>query len=210
MVNRTSGKSGKNDPFSFVNVARRKRNQKIVFLVLTAFLALGLVGSSALWLFSPDTAPADMGQVQQEIPPEQQITALEEQLKDNPEDPALLGQLAELYWQAGRGNDAVEQYLKAVEIVPDDVKLRQDLALTYYLLGDYNDAVRQIEEILTREPQNATAHYYLGQFYAYRSDDGRDVEKGIAELEKFIGIAKEGLEVDKAKQMLEELKPGTD
>ncbi len=211
MVNRTSGRSGKNDPFSFVNVARRKKNQKIVFIVLTAFLALGLVGSSVLWLLSPDIAPADMGQgQQQELPPEQQIAALEEQLKDNPGDPALLRQLAELYWQAGRGRDAVDQYLKAVEILPDDVKLRQDLALTYYLLGDYDDAVRQIEAVLAREPQNATAHYYLGQFYAYRSDGGRDVEKGIAELEKFIGIAGEGLEVDKAKQMLEELKPGTD
>lgn len=209
MVNKISGRSGKKDPFSFVSVARRKKNQKIVFIALTAFLALGLVGSSALWLFSPDVSPADIGQVQQETSPEQQITALEEQLKDNPENPALLGQLAELYWQAGRGREAVEQYLKALEITPDDTKLRQDLALTYYLLGDYNDAVRQIETVLAGEPQNATAHYYLGQFYAYRSDEGRDVEKGIAELEQFISIAKEGLEVDKAKQMLEELKPGT-
>ncbi|MFA7467419.1 MAG: tetratricopeptide repeat protein [Desulfotomaculaceae bacterium] len=200
------GKSGKNSPFSFVNVARRKKNQKIVFIVLTAFLALGLVGSSVLWLFSPDSSPADMGQAQQEIPLDQQIAALESQLKDEPQSPELLGQLAELYWQAGRGRDAVDNYLKALEIAPDDIKLRQNLALTYYLLGDYSDAVQQIETVLAKEPQNATAHYYLGQFYAYRSDDGRDVEKGIEALEKFISLSKEGLDVDKAQQMIKELK----
>jgi len=211
MVNKTSGKSGKNDPFSFVNVARRKKNQKIVFIVLTAFLALGLVGSSLLWLLSPDSSPAqDVGQVQQQIPLDQQIEALEGQLKDKSESPELLGQLAELYWQAGRGRDAVDNYLKALEIVPDDINLRQNLALTYYLLGDYNDAVQQIETVLAKDPQNATAHYYLGQFYAYRSDDGRDVKKGIEALEKFISLGKEGLDVDKAQQMLKELKPVTD
>lgn len=208
MVNKTSGRSGKSDPFSFVNVARRKKNQKIVFIVLTAFLALGLVGSSLLWLFSPDSSPAqDVGQVQQEIPLDQQIAALEGQLKDKPENPELLGQLAELYWQAGRGRDAVDNYQKALEIVPDDINLRQNLALTYYLLGDYNDAVQQIETVLAKDPQNTTAHYYLGQFYAYRSDDGRDVEKGVEALEKFISLGKEGLDVDKARQMIKELKP---
>ncbi|KJS12000.1 MAG: hypothetical protein JL56_14065 [Desulfotomaculum sp. BICA1-6] len=208
MFKKTSGKSGKSDPFSFVNIARRRKNQKIVFIVLTAFLALGLVGSSLLGLFSPDSNPAqDVGQVQQGIPLDQQIADLEGQLKDKPENPELLGQLAGLYWQAGRGRDAVDNYQKALEIVPDDINLRQDLALAYYLLGDYNDAVQQIETVLVKDPQNATAHYYLGQFYAYRSDDGRDVEKGIEALEKFISLGQEGLDVDKARQMIKELKP---
>lgn len=203
MVNK---KAGKGDPFSFVNVARRKRNQKIVFIVLTAFLALGLVGSSVLYLFSPDnTPPPEAGQVQQEVPLEQQIADLEAQLQEKPRDTSLMVRLAQAYWQAGRGTDAVSTYQKALEIKPGDVQIIQELALTYYLLGEYDDAVKQMETVLAQNPENPTAYYYLGQFYAYRSDDGRDVDKGIQALEKFIELGGEGLDVAKARQMIEEL-----
>ncbi|MCL2336387.1 MAG: tetratricopeptide repeat protein [Firmicutes bacterium] len=209
MANKASGGAGKKDPFSFVNIARRKRNQKIVFLVLTVVLGFGMVASSALWLLTPKPTPANNGQAaQQEAAPEQQIADLEAQLQARPQDLALRTQLAVAYWQAGRAKDAVAQYRKALEINPDDLQVRQALAMTYYLSGDYNAAVQQAGEVLKKDPQNALAHYYLGQFYAYRSDGKRDVKKGAAELEKYISLAKEGPEVDKAKQMLQELKPG--
>lgn len=208
MTKKTTGKTGKSVSSSFVNVARRRRRQKIVFAVLTAFLALGLVGSSVFWAIDfNNSPPPEAGQVQQQIPPEQRIADLEAQLQEDPENVSLLGQLAELYWQTGRGREAVDTYNKALELNPGDHALRQDLALAYYLLGDYENAVQQIETVLEKDPQNATAYYYLGQFYAYRSDDGRDIDKGIEALEKFIELRREGLEVDKARQMIRELQP---
>lgn len=209
MAKKTTGKTGKSVSSSFVNTARRKRRQRIGFAVLTAFLALGLVGSSVFWVFDfGGPTPPEAGQVQQEMPPEQQIADLENRLQEEPDNVSLLGRLAQLYWQTGRGREAVDTYLKALEIKPGDTEMRRDLALTYYLLGDYNDAVQQIEAVLEKDPQDATAYYYLGQFYAYRSDEGRDVDKGIEALEKFVDLRKEGMEVTKARQMIEELKSG--
>jgi len=177
------------------------------FLVLTVFLGLGRVGSSVFWAFDPGSQPPpEASEVQQEMPLEERIADLETRLKEDTRNIQLMKQLASLYWEAGRGEEALETYRRALEIDPGAIDVRRDLALTHYLLGNYDDAVKQIEEVLKQDPQNADAYYYLGQFCAYRSDEGRDVPRGIEMLEKFIEMRGEGLEVEKARQMIDELK----
>ncbi|SFG88368.1 Tetratricopeptide repeat-containing protein [Desulfotomaculum arcticum] len=201
------------NPFSFVNIAKRKKQQKIVFVILTIVLGVGLVGSSMFWAFgsrsnmpqNSDTATAQQQQ-QSEESIDKQITDLEKQVKEKPEDLELLARLAGLYWQNGKGQQAVETYQKALEIKPGDVKLGKDLASTYYLMGQYDHAISQAEQVIKQAPSDAEAHYLLGQFYAYRGDDKRDVQKGLTELEEFIKLQKEGLDVDKAQQMIQSLK----
>ena len=210
MNKKTSDKPDNSMTSSFADLSRKRTRRKLVFLVLTIFIGLGLVGSSFVWIFAPDNKPPQhaAGQAQPGATPEERIAALETRLKEDAGNTELMRQLGGLYWQAGRGAEALEIYLKAVEINPGDSDVRQDLALTYYLLGDYNDAVRQMETILQRDSANEVAYFYLGQFYAYRSDEGRDVDKGIEALEKFISLRQEGLEVEKARGMIEELKAG--
>ncbi|WP_027364449.1 tetratricopeptide repeat protein [Desulfotruncus alcoholivorax] len=203
----------KTDTFSFINVAKRKKQQKIVFLVLTVVLGVGLIGSSMFWAFGsrnniPNNSSETTAQQQQqpEVSIDKQIADLEKQVKEKPDDSDLLGKLAALYWQNGNGQQAVETYKKALEIKPGDGKISKDLATTYYLMGQYDNAISQVEQVVKQTPADAEAHYLLGQFYAYRGDDKREVQKGIKELEEFVKLQKEGLDVDKARQMIQALK----
>jgi cytochrome c-type biogenesis protein CcmH/NrfG len=211
MAKKSTKKTQKGVSSSFVNVAGRKKQQKIVFIILTIVLGVGLVGSSMFWAFGGSNSITDNSaatETQPEVTAEEQIKNLEAMLKEDPKNTELMGRLAELYWQNGKARQAVDTYSRALEIKPGDVRLRKDLALTYYLMGEYDKAVSEIEEVLKQNSSDAQAHYYLGQFYAYRSDGGRDVDKGIKELEEFVRLQKEGIDVQKARQMIEELKSG--
>lgn len=105
MAKKTPTKTGKGVGSSFVNVARRRRTQKMVFLVLTVILGLGLVGSSVFWAFDPGSKPhPEAGEVyQREMPLEERIADLETRLKEDARNMQLMKQLASLYWEAGRG-----------------------------------------------------------------------------------------------------------
>ena len=211
MAKKRSGKQSKKDTFSFVSVAKRKKQQKIVFVVLTVVLGVGLVASSMFWAFgsrnlNTNSNAATAQQQQPEVSIDKQIADLEKQVKENPKDSELLAKLAALYWQNGKGQQAVETYQQALELKPGDAKLNKDLASTYYLMGKYDDAINQVQQVIRQVPSDAEAHYLIGQFYAYRGDDKRDVQKGIKELEEFVSLQKEGLDVDKAKQMIQALK----
>ena len=212
MAKKKTSKNSRNDTFSFVTVAKRKRQQKIIFIVLTVVLGIGLVGSSLAWTLGgssniPNNSNAATAQQQQpEVSVDKQITDLEQQVKEKPKDSELLAKLAALYWQNGKGQQAVETYQKALAIKPGDARISKDLASTYYLMGQYDNAISQAEQVVKQVPSDAEAHYLLGQFYAYRGDDKRNVTKGIKELEEFVKLQKEGLDVDKAQQMIQTLK----
>lgn len=195
------------DMTSVVRLARRSKKQRIGFLVFTIIMGLGLVGSSMMWAFGPSDEEIKQGQNGgAAVTVSERIAQLEGQLKEDPQNTGLMGQLANMYRQNGEDEKAVETYLQALELKPGDARLGKDLALTYYLLGDYNKAITSLEQVLEQNASDAQAYYYLGQFYAYRSDGDRDTQKGIQALEEFVRLQKEGLDVQKAQQMIEELK----
>ncbi|KAF1085965.1 photosystem I assembly protein Ycf3 [Sporotomaculum syntrophicum] len=207
MVEKANKQSSSNSGY-FANLSKKKKRQKIVFGILAFVLGVGLVASSMFWAFGDNNLPTQMADVQQTDTVEQQIAALEAQLKEEPKNTTIMVQLAKLYRDNGDGRKAVENYVKALKIKPGDVDMHKELGITYFLIGDYHQAVVQMKKAIELKPEDAYAHYYSGQFYAFRSDDGRDVARGIAELEEFIRIQKEGPDVEKAKQYIEELKAG--
>ncbi len=209
-MSRKDNKHSSNNFGSFVNLSRKKKRQKIVFGILAAILGAGLVGSSMFWAFGgssllPNAKSAD---VQQTGGIDQQIADLEAQLKGDQQNTALMDRLAKLYRDNGDDQKAVDTYIKALSIKPGDVDMHKALGEAYFLIGNYNQAVVQMQKAIELKPEDAYAHYYAGQFYAFRSDEGRNVAKGIEELKEFIRIQKEGPDVEKAKQYIEELQAG--
>ncbi len=209
MVEKNNKQSANNTGY-FANLSKKKKRQKIIFTILAAVLGVGLVGSSMFWAFGDSNLPTQNQTTneQQTNTAEQQIAVLEAQLKEEQQNTTLMAQLAKLYRDNGNNAKAVDTYVKALKIKPGDVDLRKELSETYFLIGDYHNAVLEIKQAIKLRPGDAYAHYYAGQFNAFRSDDGRDVAKGIAELEEFIRIQKEGPDVEKAKQYIEELQAG--
>ena len=207
MATKDEKKSSSNSGY-FASLSKKKKGKKILLAILAFVLSVGLVGSSMFWAFGDSDIVPQTASEQQINTAEQQIADLEAQIKEEPTNTALIGLLAKLYKDNGDGAKAVENYEKALKIKQNDLDMKKELGVTYFLLGDYHNAALQMQQVIELKPDDAYAHYYVGQFNAFRNDEGRNVAKGIAELEEFIRIQKEGPDVEKAKQYIEELRAG--
>lgn len=181
---------------------RRRKRQKIVFIMLAVVLSVGLIGSSAMWVggdyFSlPEEKKTGLDN------PQETVSSLEAKAKENPGDVQALVGLARAYTDTGRLKEALETYEKAVAQKPDDSSLRLELAFSSFLSNDYNKAITNLEEEIKRHPANKEAYYLYGYVLA---EGKKDYQGGIQQLEKFIELAKEGDDVVKARQTIEEWK----
>jgi cytochrome c-type biogenesis protein CcmH/NrfG len=181
---------------------RKKKFQKIAFIILTIFLSLGLLGTSIGWFFDFRTASAP-SDIQQQQSPEAMIAELEAQVKDRPQDADLAARLARAYLEAGKMDQALQAYEKAVQLKPENGDFRVELALVQFLGGYYDDAAASLQEEIRRHPDNALAHYYYGQVLALGKGD---YEGGIRELERFVQLAGQGEDVTQARKMIAEWK----
>ncbi|MEX1258724.1 MAG: tetratricopeptide repeat protein [Gemmatimonadota bacterium] len=70
--------------------------------------------------------------------------------------------LGDLYMQAGRAEDAVEEYRKALEIRPWFVDIRNRLAQGFVAMGELEDAVDELTLVLAEHPSFLDARVRLG------------------------------------------------
>ncbi len=103
-------------------------------------------------------------------------------LQDSPEVRAAL---AELYLAAGRLDEALEQYAKAVGLSPKEGGLRVRYASALLLKGRAEEAAKVLEEGHRLKPLDAEGWYTLGQAYFVL---GRYKEAGVA-LENAVALA---------------------
>jgi cytochrome c-type biogenesis protein CcmH/NrfG len=93
---------------------------------------------------------------------EKKVAPLLEQLKAQPNDPALLAQIAKVYVAGQQLPQAISYYERAVEADPKQVGNRADLASYLYLTGETDKAIQQLEKAQTYEPSNPQVLFNLG------------------------------------------------
>jgi Flp pilus assembly protein TadD len=86
-------------------------------------------------------------------------------------DAEVLTLLASLYQRAGRSEDAVACYRRAIEADDHHVGAHLDLGLALLSRGEYDQAAPLLERACALQPENAEAHYALG---VLRMDSGDD------------------------------------
>ncbi|NQU31819.1 MAG: tetratricopeptide repeat protein [Bacteroidetes bacterium] len=70
------------------------------------------------------------------------------------------------YLKSNKYNEAIQQYTKALKIVPDLKSAIANLAIAYQKTGDYNKAIISFDHLLTLEPEYPGVIYYnLGEIY---------------------------------------------
>ncbi|MBZ0199140.1 MAG: tetratricopeptide repeat protein [Ignavibacteriaceae bacterium] len=92
----------------------------------------------------------------------QQISQLEEQVKNNPGDTQALVNLAHLKNDSGFFEKAIENYNQYLDIVPNDADARVDMGVCYYNLKNYDLAIAEMEKALKYKPDHQIAHLNLG------------------------------------------------
>jgi cytochrome c-type biogenesis protein CcmH/NrfG len=181
---------------------KRSKLQKAVFIVLTVLIAVGLVVPLASLLQKqPDGGAQDTAPVQQSL--QDRLSELETKAMENPGDKTVLMDLADTYRYMGKPDQAIKTYEQALALDPNDSAVSVDIATVYYLSNKNDQAIAQLQGVLKREPDNKDAHLLMGFVLG---GGKKDYAGGIQEMEKFISLAKEGPDVEKARQVIDEWK----
>lgn len=89
--------------------------------------------------------------------------------------------------EAGRYDEAVDAYMKAVELAPRDAAARRDLGLVLSEAGRLDAAIAQYREAARLEPDKALTRFSLGLLLK----DSGDMEAARRELEKAVELEPE-------------------
>lgn len=90
------------------------------------------------------------------------INALEEKVKQNPDDYQSLLQLAHLKNDSGLYEAAIKNYKTYLEKYPEDADARVDMGVCYFNLKNYTTAIKEMETALNYSPNHQIALLNLG------------------------------------------------
>jgi cytochrome c-type biogenesis protein CcmH/NrfG len=91
-----------------------------------------------------------------------EASGLIEKSKAEPENAALLMQIAAIYQASHQFREAADYVAKALSIDPKNVSARTEMASCLYYCGDADGAVAQLNEVLKSNPKDANALFNIG------------------------------------------------
>jgi len=104
---------------------------------------------------------------------DKQAAPLLARLKGNPNDSALLSQVASVYHGNHQFKEAAAYYEKAVQADPKNVALRTGLASSLYRSGDVDGALEQLDQALRYDPKDANSLFNLGMIRLQGKGDAK-------------------------------------
>ncbi|MFB3915175.1 MAG: tetratricopeptide repeat protein [Terriglobales bacterium] len=136
-----------------------------------------------------------------------QAAPLLEKLKSTPNDPALLADLGNLYYDARQYPDAIDYYQRALTIQPANTNVRTDLGTAMWYLGDADKAIEQFKIALKDEPNKPNTLLNLG---VVQWQGKMDVNGAIASWEKLLAKNPNYENKEQVKQMIAEARKHAD
>jgi tetratricopeptide (TPR) repeat protein len=148
-------------------------------------------------------AQASTAAAPQNTPPPldtQKVAELETRAKAEPENAAVRIEIANLYYDAQKFDQAASWYEAALQITPGDVNASTDLAVCYYMQEQTDRALAQIDRSLQLDGRHAKTLLNQGIIRAW----GKQDLKGAAESwEKVLAVAPDTEEARLAQQGLD-------
>lgn len=177
----------------------RRRDQRLIFWILTVVISAGLVGSSVVWsgLFSAPAPRTPVAQKRSE--PSTTLRELETAAQANPRDVSAYLRLAAAFLEEGEAAKAIDAYRHVLVLDPRNGAARLSLAEIYLAQDKPDEALEQLDALLAVYPDHATALYRRGLLLGLVKGDTR---AGAADLERFVKIAGTGPDVDYAKTLI--------
>ena len=169
----------------------------LAFFFIASFVLVGLGTNVSYNLFDliggQDQQPGG-----QTVDPQDQISAAEREVEENPNDPDAKKELAALYYQSGRYDDAARVLQDGREVAPNDEEIPFLLGQVYLqeaqatpgeeqdkLYRQAGDAFAQAAEI---DPEDETAFLYAGQSY----DQAGETAEAIKYYNGYLDLEPEG------------------
>jgi cytochrome c-type biogenesis protein CcmH/NrfG len=106
---------------------------------------------------SPMPAPARLEEIA-----DAQAAPLLNKLKSNPNDPELLANIGNLYYDAQQYPNAIQFYRRALEVKPAEAAVRTDMGTAYWYMGNADLAIAEFDKALTFAPDNPNTLFNRG------------------------------------------------
>ena len=134
---------------------------------------------------------------------ESRASAMKLTAQQNPTDAVTRVELGNMYFDAGRFQEAAEWYEAALKIHPKDVNASTDLGIAYYYMNQPDKALAQFDKSLQIDAAHGKTLLNIGIVRAF----GKSDLKGAAEAwEKLLQVAPSSEEARAAKQALDGIK----
>jgi tetratricopeptide (TPR) repeat protein len=150
---------------------------------------------------APATAPAS-------APPpplldESKVTAFKSIAEREPANPKPRIELANLYFDSEKYDDAIKWYSEALKLQPNDVNVSTDLGVSYYYTNQADKALEQFSRSLQLDPKHAKTLLNIGVVKAFGKQDLPGAEEA---WQKVVQLAPESPEAQAAKRALDSLR----
>src|ERR687892_136535 len=149
---------------------------------------------------------------QQQPPPvidEGRVQALETVINNDPKNAEARIQLANVYFDGERYQDAIKWYQEALKLDPKNVNASTDLGVSYYYTNQPDRALQQFDHSLSIDPRHTKTLLNQGIVRAFGK---QDLDGATASWQKVVELAPDSPEGQAAKRALDSMKsahPGT-
>jgi tetratricopeptide (TPR) repeat protein len=133
---------------------------------------------------------------------EAQVNALKSVAERETSNPKPRVDLANLYFDAERYDDAVKWYTDALKLNPKDVNVSTDLGVCYYYTNQPDKALEQFDKSLKLDPKHAKTLLNMGIVKAFGKQDLQGASEAWQQVLK---IAPDTPEAQAAKRALDSL-----
>jgi tetratricopeptide (TPR) repeat protein len=133
---------------------------------------------------------------------------LKESLKLNPRNAYSCMSLGDCQYKSDKIDEAIANYTKAVELLPERGPFRGRLAHLLEQAGRLDEAEKHFRELLNIEPNNPVVHLWLARFLAKHRPSAKDEALKEAKIALELPPRK-GLPKEKIEQIIQELQSQT-
>jgi tetratricopeptide (TPR) repeat protein len=136
-----------------------------------------------------------------------QAAPIVQQLKNDPNNPELLAQAGNLYYDAQQYQQAIDYYQRVLNIQPKNPDVRTDLGTAYFYLGDSDRALREFDTTLKNAPNHANTLFNMGMV---KWQGKMDVNGAVAAWQKLLDTNPAYPNRDKVQNLIKQAKQHTD
>ena len=141
--------------------------------------------------------------VQLKAAADMQSAPLIDRLKSGGENPQLLTEVGNIYYDAQQYPVAVDFYRRALKVKPADAAVRTDMATAYWFMGNADLAIAEFDKALAFVPDNPNTLFNRG---LVKWKGKKDAAGALADWERLLAIDPAYDQKDKVRQMIAEVK----
>jgi cytochrome c-type biogenesis protein CcmH/NrfG len=156
---------------------------------------------------APVPTPAQMQQMA-----DTQAAPLLEKLKADPNNPKLLENIGDIYYDAHLFPTSIDYYQRSLKLEPANTGARTDMATAYWYSGNPDAAIEEFQKSLTYEPNKASTLFNMG---IVEWQGKMDISKAVATWQKLLDTNPNYEGKDKVEELIAQaqkhsgVKPGT-